>query len=61
MTSLIAKEIRMKDQRSKAKTRILTARQADEELDTSKAGNHVVQMIGFTEFRAGIRTKHVRK
>ena len=26
-----------------------------------KAGNHVVLMIGFTEFRAGIRTKHVRK
>ena len=28
---------------------------------TSKAGNHVVLMIGFTEFRAGIRTKRVRK
>ena len=27
----------------------------------SKAGNHVVLMMGFTEFRAGIRTKHVRK
>ena len=27
----------------------------------SKAGNHVVLLIGFTEFRAGIRTKHVRK
>ena len=26
-----------------------------------KAGNHVVLMIKFTEFRAGIRTKHVRK
>ena len=26
-----------------------------------KAGNHVVLMIGFMEFRAGIRTKHVRK
>ena len=24
-----------------------------------KAGNHVVLMIGFTEFRAGIRTKHI--
>ena len=27
----------------------------------TKAGNHVVLMIGFTEFRAGIRTKPVRK
>ena len=29
----------------------------------SKAGNHVVLhvMIGFTEFHAGIRTKHARK
>ena len=27
----------------------------------SKSGNHMVYMIGFTEFRAGIRTKHVRK
>ena len=26
-----------------------------------KAGNHVVLMIGFTEFRTGIRTKHIRK
>ena len=26
-----------------------------------KAGNHLVLMIGFTEFCAGIRTKHVRK
>ena len=26
-----------------------------------KAGNHVVLMIGFMEFRAGIRTKHVKK
>ena len=24
-----------------------------------KAGNHVVLMVGFTEFRVGIRTKHV--
>ena len=27
----------------------------------NKAGNHVVLMIGFMEFRAGIRIKHVRK
>ena len=26
-----------------------------------KAGNHVVLMIGFAEFRTGIRTQHVRK
>ena len=26
-----------------------------------KAGNHVVLMIGFTEFHAGSQTKHVRK
>ena len=30
-------------------------------ISTGKAGNHVVLMIGFTEFRAGIRIKHVRK
>ena len=29
--------------------------------EKSKAGNHVVSMIGFTEFRAGMRTKHLRK
>ena len=28
-------------------------------LKGNKAGNHVVLMIGYTEFRAGIRTKHV--
>ena len=27
----------------------------------NKAGNPVVLLIGFTEFRVGIRTKHVRK
>ena len=27
----------------------------------NKTGNHVVLLIGFTEFRVGIRTKHVRK
>ena len=27
----------------------------------SKAVNHVVLMMWFTEFRAGIRPKHVRK
>ena len=26
-----------------------------------KAGNHVVLMVGFTEFCVSIRTKHVRK
>ena len=26
-----------------------------------KAGNHIVLVIGFTEFRAGIRTTYVRK
>ena len=26
----------------------------------NKAGNHVVLLTGFTEFRVGIRTKHVR-
>ena len=26
-----------------------------------KVGNHMVKMVGFTEFRAGILTKHVRK
>ena len=26
-----------------------------------KEGNHVVNMIGLMEFRASIRTKHVRK
>ena len=31
------------------------------EVPVTKAGNHVVLMIGFTKFRAGIRTKHVRK
>ena len=30
-------------------------------LAVCKAGNHMVLMIGFTEFCAGIRTKHVRK
>ena len=27
----------------------------------NKTGNHVVLLIGFTEFRVGKRTKHVRK
>ena len=27
----------------------------------NKVGNHMVWMIRFTEFRAGIRTKHIRK
>ena len=30
-------------------------------LDKNKSGNHVVLMIRFTKFRAGIRTKHVRR
>ena len=32
-----------------------------EKYTLNKAGNHVVLLIGFTEFRVGIQTKHVRK
>ena len=31
------------------------------EVPLFKVGNQVVLMIGFTEFHAGIQTKHIRK